>query len=411
MSTEISFNSFALHEDVMEGALAMGFEKPTPIQEQAVPVALEGKDIIGIAQTGTGKTAAFLLPTMSRILQGDRKGIGALIIVPTRELAIQIDQAIEGLGYFAGISSMAIYGGGDASEFSQEKKALTSDTDIIVATPGRMMSHLNLGYADFSHLKCFILDEADRMLDMGFYQDIIRIVKTINSDRQTLLFSATMPDNIRQLAKQIQKDPVQINIALSKPAEGILQGAYVVFDHQKPDLIGHLLEGKDLKSVIVFSSTKRGVSEVYRMLRKKGLNCASISSDLEQKEREQVMLDFKNRKTAILVATDVVSRGIDIDDIELVINYDVPNDAEDYVHRIGRTARAAKTGVGLTLVGPDDQRKFVKIEQLIGSEIRKLQVPSDLGAVPEYNPPRRKPGNKGKFNHGRSKKPRYPKKR
>jgi ATP-dependent RNA helicase RhlE len=394
-----TFKDFKLHPDVHEGLTAMGFEKPTPIQEQALPIILEGKDLIGIAQTGTGKTAAFLLPAMTRILAGDRKGIGALIVVPTRELAIQIDQAIEGLGYFGGLSSMAIYGGGDGADFNQEKKALTSDTDIIVVTPGRFMSHLNLGYVDLSKILLFILDEADRMLDMGFHQDIMRIVKECNPDRQTLLFSATMPTNIRQLAKQIQKDPEQINIALSKPAEGVLQGAYVVFDHQKPKLIAHLLSGKNLKSVIVFSSTKKGVNDVYRILKQSGLNCASISSDLEQTQREQVMLDFKNRKTTILVATDVVSRGIDIDDIELVINYDVPNEAADYVHRIGRTARAEKTGVGLTLISPHDQGKFLKIEELIEQEIRKLKVPDELGDVPAYDPKSNSRGG-GRGNYG-----------
>ncbi|MFT4679440.1 MAG: ATP-dependent RNA helicase RhlE [Flavobacteriales bacterium] len=396
-----TFEDFKLHPEVQEGLAAMGFEKPTPIQEQALPIILEGKDLIGIAQTGTGKTAAFLLPAMTRILEGDRKGIGALIVVPTRELAIQIDQAIEGLGYFGGISSMAIYGGGDGADFNQEKKALTGDTDIIVVTPGRFMSHLNLGYVDLSKISLFILDEADRMLDMGFHQDITRIIKECNPDRQTLLFSATMPANIRSLATQIQKNPEQINIALSKPAEGVLQGAYVVFDHQKPKLIAHLLKGKSLQSVIVFSSTKKGVNDVYRILKEHRLNCASISSDLAQTQREQVMLDFKNRKTTILVATDVVSRGIDIDDIELVINYDVPNEAADYVHRIGRTARAAKTGVGLTLITPNDQGKFLKIEELIEQEVRKLKVPEELGDVPTYSPKSQpKGGGKGRGNFG-----------
>lgn len=379
----------------MEGLEAMGFEKPTPIQEKSIPIILEGNDVIGIAQTGTGKTAAFLLPAMSKIQDNPGDHIHALIVVPTRELALQIDQAIQGFGYFAEISSMAIYGGGDASEFSQEKKALTEGVDIVVATPGRLISHLNLGYVDFSKLDFVILDEADRMLDMGFYADITKIVGHCNDDRQSLMYSATMPDNIYTLAKKILKNPETVSIALSKPAEKVLQVAYSVFKDQKIPLITSLLDGKDLQSIIVFTSRKSTVSDLYRAMKKKGFNCAPISSDLEQTEREKVMLDFRNRKIQILVATDVVSRGIDIEDIDLVLNFDVPNDAEDYVHRIGRTARAEKSGMAITFITPDEQHKFAKIEKLIEMEVLKAPVAEELGPTPEYNPrPPRGGGNK-----------------
>ena len=383
----MTFREMNLHPDLMEGMDAMGFEKPTPIQEQAIPICLSGNDMIGIAQTGTGKTAAFVLPTIHKILSTPSEGkIKTLIIVPTRELAVQIDQAIEGFAYFTGISSMAIYGGGDGKEFNQEKTALTSGIDIVIATPGRMISHLNLGYVDFSQLQTLILDEADRMLDMGFQRDLQRILDHVNPNRQTLFFSATMPSKIMTFAKGILKSPEVVKIALSKPAEGVLQGAYILHQRQKPEMLVELFKGKDVKSAIVFSSTKKNVSTIHRILKKAGISTGAISSDLEQKEREEVLLQFKNRRIAVLVATDVVSRGIDIDNIELVVNYDVPGDAEDYVHRIGRTARASATGVGITFVSQDEQYKFLKIEELIGSEIRKLAVPEVIGETPEYKP-------------------------
>lgn len=381
----------------------MGFSEATPIQEQAIGPALEGRDIIGVAQTGTGKTAAFVVPTLSRILDTPFNGkVQALIIVPTRELAVQIDQNIGGLGYYGGVSSIAIYGGGDGAEFVKEKKALKEGADIVVATPGRMISHLNMGYADFSGIQFLILDEADRMLDMGFYTDIMRIVKHVNEKRQTLLFSATMPDRINELARTLLTDPIQIKIAISKPAERVLQGAYIVHDDQKAPLVKQLLRGKeDLKSILVFSSTKKNVTHVYRMLKDAGFNCDRISSDLDQKEREAVLLGFRNRRIQILVATDVVSRGIDIDDIDLVINYDVPGDAEDYVHRVGRTARASAEGVALTFVGMDEQQKFGRIEQLIESEVPKVPVPKELGPTPEYDPNRRPSGGRGRSGGGK----------
>ncbi len=383
----VYFDEFPLNDSVVEGISAMGFEKATPIQAASIPPILEGRDVIGIAQTGTGKTAAFLIPTLHRLMaQPERKGIGALIIVPTRELAVQIDQAVEGLSYFTGLSSMPIYGGGDGTSFSNEKRALSEGTDIIIATPGRMLSHINLGYVPLSDLPVLILDEADRMLDMGFYNDIVRIINQTGTKRQTLLFSATMPDNILSLTRQFQNNPFTVNIALSKPAEGVTQGAYSVFNNQKAPLLAHILKSEDWKSVIVFASTKKSVSEVTRQLVKHGVNAREISSDLEQKEREEVLLEFRNRKLPVLVATNVVARGIDIDDIEMVVNYDVPRDAEDYVHRIGRTARASRTGTALTFISPDEQVQFYRIEQLIGQTVDKLEPHEGLGDTPSYDP-------------------------
>ncbi len=394
----LTFEDLGLNDSILDGLYAMGFEKPTPIQEQAIVEIINNKDVLASAQTGTGKTGAFILPSIHKIMETnpEKPRIRVLVIVPTRELAVQIDQQIEGFSYYTSVSSIAIYGGSDAQAFDREKKALRSGVEFVIATPGRFISHLNLGYVDLSKLDILILDEADRMLDMGFYADILRIVKHIGTERQTLLFSATMPDRMVKLSKEILKDPVRINIALSKPAEGVLQGAYVVYDEQKSELVKEILSGKDLKSIIVFASTKKSVRQVYDALKRTGMNVGSISSDLEQKEREEVMLNFKNRKIKVLVATDVVSRGIDIDGIDLVINYDVPSDAEDYVHRIGRTARAESTGVALTLIGPDEQGKFGRIEQLIGSEVRKLVAPESLGKVPAYEPANRKKSFGGK---------------
>ena len=373
-----------MHPDVLDALDAMGFEA-TPIQEQAIPTILQGKDFLGIAQTGTGKTAAFLLPTIDRILDTEDNGkTKALIVVPTRELAMQIDQAVEGFGYYAKVTSLAIYGGGSAHDFSREKKALTDGADIIIATPGRFLSHLTLGYVDLSELQCLILDEADRMLDMGFVGDIMRIAEKCRDDRQTLLFSATMPDRIEDLASDLQKDPVKL--ALSKPAEKIKQGAYVLFDHQKDEVLVEVLKDRNVASGIVFTSRKKTVGQVIRVLRKAGIKCERISSDSEQSEREEVMLGFRQRKFPILVATDVVSRGIDIDNIELVVNYDVPPNEEDYVHRIGRTARANRDGEGITLVNPDDQQRFGRIERLIERSVDKLDLPGKVGKGPEYDP-------------------------
>lgn len=371
---------------LVEGLDSMGFEKPTPIQEKAIPVILENKDLIACAQTGTGKTAAFLLPVMNKIIRDHTETIDTLIIVPTRELAIQIDEALQGFAYFTPISSIAIYGGNDGSSYEQEKKALTMGANIIVATPGRLIAHLNQGYVKFSTVKHLILDEADRMLDMGFSDDLNKIISFLPTDRQTLLFSATMPPKIRSLANRILKSPQEINIAVSKPAERVIQGAYLVHNAQKIALIRQLLSGKDLKSVLIFSSTKSRVKEIEKELLRLRYNSAAIHSDLTQDQRNEVLRNFKNRRLKILVATDILSRGIDIDSIELVINFDVPGDAEDYIHRVGRTARAEATGVAITLVNQADQRKFRNIEELIGSEVKKIPLPESIGPAPEYDP-------------------------
>lgn len=372
----------------------MNFKMATPIQEQAIPHILAGKDIIGIAQTGTGKTAAFVLPILNMIMDhGHDSFTQALVIVPTRELALQIDQAVEAYSYFTGTSSIAIYGGGDGQDFYQEKQAILSGVDIIIATPGRLISHLNVGHVDFSKLRFLILDEADRMLDMGFQPDLFRIMRTLNEKRQTLMFSATMPSGIAQLARTFLSDPVQINIAISKPAAGVKQGAFIVFEDQKLNLILYILKHQDRRNqcIIVFCSRKQAVTALYQKLKQAGLNVGRISSDLEQNEREEVMQQFRNRNLNVLVATDVISRGIDIDGIDMVMNYDVPRDAEDYVHRIGRTARAQAKGEAITLVSPTDQSSFMKIEKLIGSIVEKLEVPSELGPVPPYDGSARRP--------------------
>lgn len=398
-----------LHPNVEEGLESMSFRTPTPVQEKAIPMILEGRDVLASAQTGTGKTAAFLLPVLSKIETEPSEGIKCLIIVPTRELALQIDQNLQGLAYFTGVSSMAIYGGGDGGGFDQEKKAITSGVDVLIATPGRLNSHINLGYLKTNTIRFLILDEADRMLDMGFIADIMKVRKLLPEKIQTLMFSATMPQKIRELTREIMISPEEINIAISKPSANILQVAYSVYDKQKVDLVIHLLKDKPLNSVLVFCSTKKAVSVLQRNMAKLGMKCASISSDNEQSERERIMLDFKNRKISILVATDLVSRGIDIANIELVVNYDIPNDAEDYVHRIGRTARAETDGMAITLISPDEQHKFRKIEELIGSEVRKMPMPEGFEPGPVYNPGKksgRTGGQSGGGKHHHNKGPR-----
>ncbi len=380
----MKFTDFSLANPVMEGIDAMGYINPSPVQEAAIPIILEGNDLIACAQTGTGKTAAFLLPLIHRLLtDSDQEGlIQALIIAPTRELAIQIDQQLQGFAYFANTSSIAVYGGGTGAGFDQEKKALQHGAQVIVATPGRLISHLNLGYVDFSGLKYLVLDEADRMLDMGFMPDIIRILNALPVKRQTLLFSATMPDGIRKLTERILVNPRQVNLSVSKPAENVLQAAYLVFENQKIALIESLLEGKDLPLVLIFASTKAGVKEVEAILKRKKFNVSAIHSDLEQDQRTAVMNRFRARDLQILVATDIVARGIDVDDISLVINYNVPGDAEDYVHRVGRTARAERSGVALTFVSEMEFGKFKRIEQFLGGPVRKLLLPQHLGEGP-----------------------------
>jgi superfamily II DNA/RNA helicase len=381
----MKFSELGIHEDLLNAISFMGFKDATPIQVQAIPEILKGNDLIACAQTGTGKTAAFLLPILDLIMGLPSGETTTLIIVPTRELAIQIDQHVQGIGYTIGVNSIAIYGGGDGDDWGQQKKALTQGADIVVATPGKLISHLNLGYVKFDTIKFLILDEADRMLDIGFYDDIIKIISYLPKNRQTLMFSATMAPKIRALATKILKNPTEINIAISKPAEGVLQAAYLCYDRQKIDLINHLItENPDYNSILIFCSTKKKVTELAKSLKRNKLEAEAISSDLEQDEREKVLLGFRSKKTRILVATDVLSRGIDIKEIHLIINFDVPGDAEDYVHRVGRTARADSTGVALTLVNEDDMFKFHRIEQLIERQVFKIPMPEKLGIGPEW---------------------------
>ena len=384
----MKFIDLGLDPRILEGIDAMGYENATPVQQQVMVPILEGKDIIAAAQTGTGKTAAFLLPLLHRLLTSPHHAgdINAMIIVPTRELAIQIAESIEGLSYFTDVSSIAVYGGGDGNSFVTEKKALTSGVDIVVCTPGRMIAHLNMGYVKLKGLKYLVLDEADRMLDMGFSDDLSKIVTFLPAVRQNLLFSATMPAKMRVLAKKLLHDPIEINIAISKPPEQIVQKAFIVYEAQKVPIIIDMLSSKKFSKVIVFCSKKLNVKQLTLKLKHANLAVAEIHSDLDQKSREQYLQDFRNQKINILVATDVLSRGIDIDDIDLVINYDVPNDGEDYIHRIGRTARAATSGTAFTLVSENEQGKCGVIEQLLGAPIFKGTVPSEFGPTPAYNP-------------------------
>ena len=374
----MNFSEFNLDPQLMEGLNSMGFETATPIQEKAIPVIMSGKDLIACAQTGTGKTAAYLLPILSKLTSVPSENVDTLIIAPTRELALQIERALEGFAYFTPVNAIAIYGGNDGTSFEREKKALSTGANIIIATPGRLLVHLNMGYVKFGKLKHLILDEADRMLDMGFYEDISKIITYLPKQRQTLMFSATMPPKIRNLANKNLINPEQISIAISKPAEGISQQAYLVNDNQKNRLIISLLDGKNLQSVLVFASTKDSVKTLERELQKLRLSVKAIHSDLEQIERQDVLRDFTNRKTQVLVATDILSRGIDIDGIDMVINYNVPRNAEDYIHRIGRTARAKSDGVAITFVNTKDQFSFGKIEKFLGKEIPKMPLPAGL---------------------------------
>ncbi len=396
----------------MEGIEASGYEEATPVQQQVIPHILEGKDIIASAQTGTGKTAAFLLPLIHKIITSthDQHTINALVIVPTRELAIQIAQHLEGLSYFTNISSIAVYGGGDGNAFIQEKKALSMGADIVVCTPGKMMAHIKMGYVKFEGLKYLVLDEADRMLDMGFYDDIMFIINHLPPQRQNLLFSATMPHKIREMARKILHNPEEVNISISKPPEKIIQQAFMVYDTQKIPLVLFLLKERDFKSVLIFCSSKLSVKQLTRELKRNKLNADEIHSDLDQDKREEVLISFKSGRLPVLVATDILSRGIDIDNIDLVINYDVPHDGEDYVHRIGRTARAAADGTAYTLVSVKEQRKFMSIEKLLGKPVPKAEVPTSFGETPAYNPAassggatgNRRPGKPRRFNNSAS---------
>ncbi|MDJ1467957.1 DEAD/DEAH box helicase [Xanthocytophaga flava] len=385
----MTFQDFNFDTRLAEGLTAMGFTQPTPIQEQSIPLILENKDLIACAQTGTGKTAAYLLPILDKIVRApeDKRHLNTLILAPTRELATQIDQQVEGLGYFTGVSSISVYGGGDGAAWSQQQKALLEGSDVVIATPGRLIALLQMKAIDFSRLQHLILDEADRMLDMGFYDDIIRIISYLPRKRQTLLFSATMPPKIRTLANTILIKPEQINISISKPAEGIRQEAYLAFDHQKVELIRHIFSGDSYASAVIFASTKEDVRNLAGELRKIGLQVKAFHSDLLQKERDEILREFKNKTLPVLIGTDILSRGIDVEGISLVVNFNVPHEPEDYIHRIGRTARAATTGTAITLVNEKDQRKFASIERLIGREIDKVPLPAELGEGPVYHPP------------------------
>ncbi len=382
----MDFKDFNFNPELLEGLLAMGFKSATPIQEQAIPLVLAKKDLIACAQTGTGKTGAYLLPIMHMLTENHNRHNTTLILAPTRELAQQIDLQVEALSYFTNISSLTVFGGGDGIAYEQQKRSMREGVDIIIATPGRLIAHLSSGLLKMDQLHYLVLDEADRMLDMGFYDDIMKIVGYLPKERQTVMFSATMPPKIRTLAAKLLKDPEQINIAISKPAEGINQQVYLLHDDQKVPLLTELLKSADYKRIIVFAGRKEKVKELGKVFKKLGLKVAAFHSDLEQKEREAHMLDFKNSKIDVLVGTDVLSRGIDVTGIDLVINYDAPQDPEDYIHRIGRTARAATTGTAITFVNPKDKRRLANIEKLIERQIDRIALPTHHGEAPKDEP-------------------------
>ncbi|MDD4992645.1 MAG: DEAD/DEAH box helicase [Paludibacter sp.] len=403
------FDELPLCDAVLDGLQAMNFKEATPVQAETIPVILQKRDVIACAQTGTGKTAAFILPLLHN-LQSEphpEDKVNAIIMAPTRELAQQIDQQMEGFSYFTSFSSVAVYGGNDSSAWDVQRRGLQKGADVVIATPGRLLSHINLYDIDFSHVKYFILDEADRMLDMGFFDDIMTVVNRLPKDRQTIMFSATMPPKIRLLAKTILNNPVEVKIAVSKPPERIMQTAYICHEPQKQLIIRHLFAGQEANKVIIFSGSKLKVKELFKTFRQMGLSVGEMHSDLDQAQRDHVMHEFKNNRVSILVATDIVSRGIDIDDISLVINYDVPHDAEDYVHRIGRTARASAKGMAITFVSIEEQYKFKQIEDFLEKDIYKIPLPEELGEAPEYNPEKykhsKKTFSKGKGSFHRNK--------
>lgn len=379
------FDELDLEYDVLDALDAMQFVECTPIQEQAINVVLDGNDLIACAQTGTGKTAAYLLPVINNLaldVDNPRDAVRCIVMVPTHELAQQIDRQLEGFSYYLPISSVAIHGGTDGKDFARQQQGLKSGADIVIATPGRLLAHMKMGYVDLSKVEVFVLDEADRMLDMGFYDDIFQIASRLPSERQTLMFSATMPDKIQKLAKTILRNPVEVKIAVSKPTEKIDQSKVVCYETQKTPMLKHLFKTTYSQRVIVFASSKLKVKELNRELRKDGWKTGEMHSDLDQAAREKVMNDFRAGRIDILVATDIVARGIDIDDITMVVNYDVPHEAEDYVHRIGRTARANSDGKAVTMVSERDRRKFKDIEQFLGYEVRIEEMPEDMGPVP-----------------------------
>ena len=411
------FDELALSDEVLDALWDMHFDTCTPVQEQTIPVILDGHDVISCAQTGTGKTAAYILPLLTNLQYDnhDPNKLNAIIMAPTRELAQQIDQQMEGFGFYVPFSSVAIYGGNDSGAWGTQVTGLQKGADIVIATPGRLLSQMNIYDIDFSGVKYFILDEADRMLDMGFYDDIMTIVNKLPKARQTIMFSATMPTNIRKMAKAIMQHPVEVQIAISRPPESINQRAADIYETQKNDYLKLLLKERGLKKVIIFVGKKQKVKELARALRANHIDARAMHSDLEQKERDEVMLDFRNGKVDVLVATDIVSRGIDVDDIPLVINYDVPRDAEDYVHRIGRTARAENKGEAITLVSPEDKRFFNKIERFLQKTIDRVALPAELGAAPDSSvcslaADERKPSSKrrkGGWHAGHNRKPKH----
>lgn len=389
----------------MDGLDAMNFIETTPVQAATIPPILEGRDVIACAQTGTGKTAAYLLPILDRLSAGEFASdvVNAVIMAPTRELAQQIDQQVEGFSYFMPVSAVAIYGGTDGVAWEQQRRGMAMGADIVIATPGRLISHLNLGSAVLSHVSYFVLDEADRMLDMGFFDDIMQIYKQLPSSCQTVMFSATMPPKIRKLAASILRDPIEVEIAISRPPESIMQSAYICYEAQKLPILRKLFEQSAPKRTIIFASAKLKVRELTSTLRKMGFNVADMHSDLEQSQREQVMRDFKNGYVDVLVATDIVARGIDIDNIRVVINYDIPHDPEDYVHRIGRTARGTNgEGLAITFVSEEEQSDFHKIETFLGKSVYKLPVDPEFGEVPAYEPAKRRPRRSERSGEARS---------
>lgn len=395
------FDELDLNDKVLDALYDMRFETCTPVQEKCIPEILEGKDVLGVAQTGTGKTAAYLLPILSKLEDGGypSDAINCVIMSPTRELAQQIDQAMQGFAYYLQSSSVAVYGGNDGNRYDQELKSLSMGADVVIATPGRLITHISLGNVDLSKVSFFILDEADRMLDMGFSEDIMTIAKKLPDTCQTIMFSATMPDKIEELAKTLLKNPVEVKLAVSKPAEKIQQRAYVCYELQKMGIIKDIFKAGDLKRVIIFCGSKMKVKQLTSALQRQHVNCVEMHSDLDQAARDEVMFKFKSGQADVLVATDIVARGIDIDDIEMVINYDVPHDAEDYVHRIGRTARADRDGIAITLVAEQDMYYFQQIEKFLEKEVEKSPLPEGLGEAPEYrrqSRPMREGQNNGK---------------
>ncbi len=383
----MKFEDILTNDDVLDGLWDMHFDECTPIQEQAIPVIMEGKDLLACAQTGTGKTAAYLLPVINMLADGGypEDAINCVVMAPTRELAQQIDRQLQGFSYFMPVCGMAIYGGTDGHTYEQQRKSLKMGADVVIATPGRLLAHLNMGYVDLSKVSFFILDEADRMLDMGFYEDIMQIVGHLPKNRQTLLFSATMPPKIQQMANKILKNPVEVKLAVSKPAEKIMQSVYICYETQKMQILKKLFEENPPQKVIVFSSSKLKVKNLTRELRGKHVKIAEMHSDLDQLKRDDVILNFKSGKVNVIVATDILARGIDIDDIEMVVNYDVPREAEDYVHRIGRTARANRDGKAITFVSPDEIVRLKRIERLLEKEVPREEVPAEFGEAPQLN--------------------------